>query len=196
MENANNIPNFVQMGKDLLTDTSRYAAVESIKFFTDSFTKGGFTDTSFTAWAPARYPMAGNRTMYKSGKLMRSFKKKEATMQRVVIENYSEYSEIHNEGGYITVTAQMKKYFWAKYIEFEGKTVYSIKKRAKANTKSNRTLSAKAAFCKAMALKKVGSKIKIPKCQFMGESKTMMANFETWYAGKVEIVFKQHLNNQ
>jgi phage gpG-like protein len=180
MSNPNKVPDFSQMANELKKNVSRYAAGEAEKFFKDSFVKGGWSDTSFTAWKPSSTPMAGYRTLFKSGKLMRSIRRKEETLQRIVLENDLEYSEIHNEGGVITVTPQMKKFFWAKYYEFGGK------KKGKNNAKSD--------FCKYMALKKAGSKIKIPKRQFMGESRTMMNIFETWFKGEIKVVFKQHLN--
>ena len=68
----------------------------------------------------------------------------------VTIQNTTEYAEIHNEGGDIPVTVRMKKFFWAK--------AYAEKDKE----------SPEAGFWKAMALKKPGSVIKIPKRQFMG----------------------------
>lgn len=43
---------------------------------------------------------------------------------------------------------------------------------------------------------KVGTKIKIPQRQFMGNSQTMMNQFDAFWHGQVDIVFKQHLNNK
>jgi hypothetical protein len=176
MSHQNKIPEFLKMATDLKKEASRYAAVESVKFFKESFVKGGFTDTSFTAWKKSKTPLSGKRTLFKSGKLMRSIRNTVATVDHIVDESQLDYSEIHNDGGYIIVTTQMKKFFWAKYNELG-------KKGAKAN------------FCKAMALKKTGSKIKIDKRQFIGESKTMMNMFDTFWRGRVDIVFKQHLND-
>ena len=77
------------------------------------------------------------------------------------------YATLHNEGGAIRVTAKMKRYFWAKYIEATGSVTYK-KDGQKRQTKRNRRLDADAEFFKAMALKKEGSKIIIPKRQFVG----------------------------
>ncbi len=164
------------MATDLKKNASRYAASESVKFFKESFVKGGFSDKSFNPWKKSNTPLSGKRTLYKSGKLMQSIRKTEESESRVVVVADAEHAEIHNNGGIITVTNQMKKFFWAKHIE--------LKKRNKK----------KAYFCKYMALKKVGSKIKIDQRQFIGESKTMMDLFEKFFKGQVEVVFKQHLN--
>lgn len=176
MAKQNKVPNFLKMATDLKKNASRYAASESVKFFKDSFVKGGFTDNSFSPWAKSNSPLSGKRTLYKSGTLMQAIRKKEQTESRITIIADSEYAEIHNNGGEITVTNQMKRFFWAKHIEF--------KKRNKQ----------KADYCKGMALKQVGSKIKIHERKFIGESKAMMDLFENFFKGQVNVVFKQHLN--
>lgn len=170
------IPNFIKMGRELKKNASRYAASESVKFFKESFVKGGFTDSSFQKWSKSNSPLAGKRTMQKTMKLMRSIKKKSATMSRVVVIADSDYADIHNSGGTIEVTAKMKRYFWAKYYEFNKE-------------------GPKAEFCKAMALRKVGSKITIPKHQFMGNSQTMMTNFDKWFGNIVKTQIEANFNN-
>lgn len=77
------------------------------------------------------------------------------------------YARIHNEGGTITVTRRMKGYFWIKYREAMGKKGYTLKGELRRN-KKNRELSSDAEFYRAMALKKAGSKIVIPRRQFIG----------------------------
>ena len=191
MANKNKVPEFQQMANQLKKNASRYAASESVKFFRESFVNGGFTDASFQKWTQTNSPMAGKRTMYNKGRLMRSIKKLSASLTKVVVIADSEYADIHNKGGYIVVTARMKKYFWYKYYSFVG-DVSVNKKGAVSLNKRNVGLGKKAMFCKAMALKPVGSKIKIPKHQFMGNSQTMMRNFDKWFGG----VIKYQVENQ
>lgn len=191
----NTVPDFLAMAKDLTANAQRYAGSKSVKFFKESFVKEGFTDSSFKAWPKTSNPMAGKRTMYGKGILMQSVRKTEQNKQRIVVESGTDYSEIQNNGGTISVTPQMKRFFWAKYYELSGKvkqTSTGKVSRSKSNVKS----SAKAEFCRRMALMKVGTKIKIPQRQFMGNSQTMMNMFDTFYQGQVDIVFKQHLNNK
>jgi len=182
------------MANELLKNASRYAASEAVKFFKDSFVKGGFTDASFHKWQQTNNPLAGKHTMYKSGKLMRSIKKQSATQKKVVVIADSDYAEIHNSGGMITVTAQMKKYFWAKYYEFSGK-VTTNKHGTVSLNKSNKLLGKKAMFCKRMALMPVGAKIKIPQHQFMGNSQTLMKNFDDWFGETVRTQVEPQFNN-
>ena len=88
---------------------------------------------------------------------------------RVKIQNTLVYAEIHNEGGEITVTKKMKSYFWSQYYK-RGLVggMYSQAKGKKNQQKAD-TFNKEAEFWRNMALKKVGSKIKIPKRQFLGE---------------------------
>ena len=181
------VPEFDKMAKNVIKETARMAATESIIFFKDSFVKEGFTDTSFQAWKKTSNPMAGKKTLYRSGTLMQSIRKVEETIKRIVVESDTNYSEIHNSGGTIAVTVQMKKFWWAKYYEFSGK-VKSTTKGKISKSQSNLKTNDKAEFCKRMALMKVGTKIKIPKTQFMGDSKTMMIKFENFYN---EIIVKE-----
>jgi phage gpG-like protein len=127
----------------------------------------------------------GRGVLIKSGNLRRSIQmidKSEnsitITADTTLVGSGFDYAEIHNEGGEIVVTEQMKSFFWAKYYETEGKQ--STNKRGeRRNTKSNQTLSQDAQFWKAMALKKVGDKITIPQRQFIGENEELKALLET-----------------
>ncbi len=89
---------------------------------------------------------------------------------KVTIQNTAEYAQIHNEGGHIPVTVKMKRFFWAKYYE-KGlvSQLYDRGKGKRMRQKSD-AFAGEAGFWKGMALKKVGSKIKIPKRQFLGTS--------------------------
>ena len=69
--------------------------------------------------------------------------------EKIVFTSSLPYASIQNEGGEITVTDKMKRYFWAKYIEAGKKGIQADQ-------------------WKAMALKKVGSKIKIESRRFIG----------------------------
>ena len=77
------------------------------------------------------------------------------------------YAKIHNEGGSITVTRRMKGYFWIKYRQAVGGIARTKAGKAR-NSRKNRQISRDAEFYKAMALKKTGSRIMIPRRQFIG----------------------------
>lgn len=167
-------------------------AVESKKFFKEGFVKGGFTDSAFQPWQPRRSPLGGKKVLIGKDNtlnLMQSIRTLEQTPTRVRIGSDLRYAATHNEGAEITVTTKMRKYWWAKYYEFAGrvrKTKGGKAGRWAANVRTN----AKAEYCRNMALMKAGSKIRIPQRRFIGESRTLIAQFEAWWAEQVN-----NLNN-
>ena len=175
----NEVPQFSVMATEMKREAARIAANEAQKFFKNSFVKGGFTDSAFHHWTGRISPLGGKKILYNQATLMHSIQPTEQTEQRIVITSDTPYSEIHNSGGTITVTPQMKKFFWAKYYELAG-NVKKTKSGKTSQSAANRKLSAKAEYCKNMALMKVGSKIKIPKRQFMGDSPTLMRQLEQY----------------
>ncbi len=163
-------------------------AVEGQKFFKESFVKGGFTDRAFVAWKKRISPLGGNKILIGKGNtmnLMQSIRTLELTPTRVRTGTDLPYAEIHNAGGEITVTPAMKKFWWAQYYQFAGK-VQSRKDGTISRAKGNLLVNAKAAYCRNMALMKVGTKIRIPKRQFIGESHTLMDRLDAWLRGEIE----------
>jgi hypothetical protein len=162
-------------------------AAEAQKFFKACFVKGGWTDESFQPWQPRKSPLGGKKILIgkdNTMNLMQSIRTLEENEQRVRTGTDLNYGETHNEGAEITVTARMKKFWWAKYYEFAGK-VKKTKSGTMSRSKANLRTNAKAEYCKRMALMKTGTKIKIPQRRFIGESKTLLKQFEEWFAGEV-----------
>lgn len=177
MKHECKVPNFKGMLEKLPRARRIIGRVESLKFFRDRFIKQGWEDSAFQPWQKSKHPFMGKRTMLNSNSLMNSLKVQEETDSRVVIINDKEYAATHNNGAVITVTAQMKKYFWWQYKIHSG-NVSRFKNGNIQRNKENKKTNAKAEYCKAMALKPVGSKIKIPQRQFMGNSKKLMENMD------------------
>lgn len=177
---SNKPPNFAQIALKLKKGRPRVVAIEAAKFFKDSFVKGGFTDTSFQKWPEGKSPLRGKKTLigYRNTmNLMQSIRTLEENENRVRTGTELVYSEIHNDGGIITVTKKMKAYWWAKYYEFAGM------KRKTAQAQAN--INAKAEFCRNMALMKVGKKLRVPKRQYIGESKTLFRTLDEWFESVV-----------
>lgn len=134
--------------------------------FDQNFTRQAF----FTeAWQRRKSPTRpGGAILIDTGALRRSFTV--STSGNAIEFSYAkEYAAIHNTGGTIKVTAKMKRYFWHKYYEATGS--FDRKKSGeRSNNKRTRQLSTEAEFWKFMALKKVGSDVKIPRRQFVGYS--------------------------
>ena len=184
----NKVPPFSFEIKKILDGRPQFVAVEAVKFFKEGFQKSGFTNTSFVPWKKRVGPLGGKRILIGYGNtmnLMQSIRTLEKTKNTVRTGSDLEYAQIHNDGGTITVTAKMKRFWWAKYREFAGKITKTKTGKTSGNAR-NRTLNTKAEYCKNMALMKVGSKIKIPQRQFIGESKTLMTQFETWFTNEIE----------
>jgi len=189
MRQQNKPPNFAAIALKIKKGRPRIVAIEAAKFFKDCFVKGGFTNESFDKWAEGTSPLRGKKTLigYRNTmNLMQSIRTLEKSENRVRTGSQLVYSEIHNDGGIITVTEKMKKYWWARYIEFAGKVKMNKDGKSMRITKSNRKFGAKAEFCKGMALMEVGTKIKIPKRQYIGESKTLFKTLDEWFQSIVD----------
>ena len=76
------------------------------------------------------------------------------------------YAKIHNEGGTITVTPRMKRFFWRKYYQ-TGEVMY-----------------------RNLALKKTGSTISMPQRQFIGYSDELTPNIEQIIRKNIEVCCK------
>lgn len=157
----------------LIRQTLQDYKVEALDEFDQNFQREAFFAQK---WARRRYNDDESRGMLvQSGTLRRSITGS-VTQNSVVIESSVPYARIHNEGGSITVTRRMKGFFWWKYQTLTGgksadgmaANLQRKKNGAPRNNKRNRQLTADAAFYLAMALKKAGSKIHIPKRQFIG----------------------------
>lgn len=140
--------------------------------FDKNFVREGFFNE---AWSRKRSVVnAGKPILVNTGLLRKSVKSR---VNGDGIEFYSDlpYAGIHNEGGEIVVTARMKRFFWAKYYGATG-SFGRKKSGALRGDRRNARLTGEADFWKAMALMKVGRKIRIPKRQFIGASAEVEAS--------------------
>lgn len=115
----------------------------------------------------------GNRgtLLVATGRLRRSITMK-ATERSITFSSDTPYAGIHNEGGEIEVTKKMKGYFWYMY----GQTGYEP--------------------YKAMAMKRVGSKITIPQRQFIGYHKTIDKIVEENAQAMIEDVLEEAIRRR
>lgn len=160
--------------KRLVRRTLDNIRVEAAEEFDRNFEREAF----FTEkWARRKHNDEQSRgLLVRTGNLRRSITAEVTDRDSVVFSSALPYARIHNEGGTITVTRKMKAYFWWRYHTLTGGTAadgFSNRLQRKRdgtprNNRKNRALTAEAEFCRAMALKKAGSKITIPKRQFIG----------------------------
>lgn len=163
----------------LVRETLKDIRTEALDEFDRNFEREAFFNQK---WARRKFNDDKSRgLLIRTGNLRRSITGRVTDRDSVVIETTEPYAQIHNEGGTITVTRKMKKYFWWKYITIVGSKrmkagipiTYSERFSRKKdgtlrNTKRNRALTDEAEFYRRMALKKAGSQITIPKRQFIG----------------------------
>lgn len=166
--------------KEVITASLKDLKVELDEEFDMNFQRKAFFNAS-NKWAKRKYDDGKGSLLERSGALRRSISST-INGDRLEYSSNVPYATIHNEGGEFTVTEKMKRFFWFKYLEIEGSKTekegrtklesrYGRKKDgSKRNDKKNHELSDEAEFYKAMALKKVGDKIKIPQRQFIGDS--------------------------
>ena len=122
-----------------ISKTLKDIKVEAADEFDANFNRQAFFNEK---WARRKYNDDESRgLLVQSGTLRRSITAKITDRDSVLFQTTVPYARIHNEGGTITVTSRMKKYFWWKYITIVGS------KRPKAG---------------------IGTKITIPKRQFIG----------------------------
>ena len=171
MSKTNKIPDFEAMATQLKKDVVRYASVEGVTFFQNSFYNQGFTDVGFEAWDSRTSDIdPGRKILVKSAFLLNSIQVFDSNQERIVFGSDAEYAEIHNNGGIvkIAITQESRKYFWYMF---------------KATNNG---------MWKALALtKKESITITIPKRQFIGESATFMRQLDQWMINEILTRFKQ-----
>lgn len=123
--------------------------VELSDEFDRNFERKAFFNTS---WKPAIHNTIGS-LLLRTGAL-RSSIHSAIESNNIIWTSTLAYADIQNEGGEIMVTQKMKGFFWYRYRMATGGDYKNV--------------SAESEFWKAMALKNVGSIIKIEKRQFIG----------------------------
>ncbi|MRJ09440.1 hypothetical protein EDL99_11325 [Ornithobacterium rhinotracheale] len=165
---------------DFLKITLTDIKVKISEEFDRNFERKAFFDKK---WKQPKLINRRGSVMMRTGKLRRSIKSK-LTQKGVVFTSAMPYADMLNNGGEIIVTEKMKRFFWAMYYKALGSTtkVYTnqfggkvkvhntdkMKKTLKSNSQRATRMKAEAEQWKALALKKVGSKMKIEPRQFIG----------------------------
>lgn len=141
-------------GRLLLKRISNDLKVELKDEFDRNFERKAFFDKK---WQDVKTPNKIGSLMMRSGALRFSIQAEVIGNNTIRFSSSLPYASIHNEGGKIemTITAQQRKFFWAKYKE----------------TKDAGEPGAD--MWKALALKKGTLIISIPQRQFIGEHPEM-----------------------
>lgn len=177
MEGKNVIKELEKAVKQYLEETINDVRVEAAEMFDRNFQRQAFFNEK---WARRKFNDDDTRNILTGTGALRKSIISKVEGNKIIFETTLPYASIHNEGGTITVTKGMKQHFWKMYLQVvgsskqqEGKKPFNgglqrTKKGKLRNNRKNRTLTAAAEFYRAMALKPIGSKIVIPKRQFIG----------------------------
>ncbi|MDY0200986.1 MAG: phage virion morphogenesis protein [Tenuifilaceae bacterium] len=138
--------------------------VDLLDEFDRNFERKGFFNKP---WDARKFGRKGSLLTVRGGGGLRGSLKATANQNSVTFTSSLPYASIHNEGGTITVTAKMKRFFWAKYYEAGGKVKL---KKSGGVTKSSMRYNEEAEFYRNLALMKVGSKITMPERRFIGHA--------------------------
>lgn len=177
------VEKFFANADEYFRNASKVVGVAIVEDFRDNITKrqGMLVGGSLREFAPRTYEVRrskGKKQLQDTGIMLNSIRviSSSPTSVKVGISNPSvrKYAQVHNYGGEIPVTLQMKKFFWSQYYKNMGGVTMSIKTRQHA-TKASSEKNADALFWQRMALKRVGSKIKIKPRQFMGKTPEVIA---------------------
>lgn len=155
--------------------------------YQDNFRQGGFINNGLRPWKKAERLSSGGKdaasqygTLLSSRDHLFSSIKYVPGEYRVKVSNELVYAPIHNWGGTLTptITPKMRRFAWAKYYEAAGKTQKAAKGKRKGKKKDSsgkdKVENAEASRWKGLALtKKKNLHIRIPKRQFIGESKEL-----------------------
>lgn len=169
--------------KDFYKQILQDVAVELTDEFDRNFERKAF----FTKkWSKTKFFNRRGSILMRSGNLRSSIQNRLGN-NSISWTSSRPYASLQNEGGEITVTRKMQKYFWAMYMKTlgsqsrvygEGDSKFTIissdskdrvKKTLKSKSKIAQKKQAEAELFKAMAMKKVGSKITIPERKFIGD---------------------------
>jgi phage gpG-like protein len=133
--------------------------VELSEEFDRNFERKAFFDQP---WPSVKIHNRRGSLMIRSGYLRRSLRSS-LVGNELRFTSSAIFAEIQNSGGQIRVTGKMKRFFWAMY--------YKASRGGKKPT-------AESNMWKGMALKPVGSMIKIPARQFIGSHPQVTASVE------------------
>jgi len=176
--------------KRMLTQLPTKVGNIAVLFFKDNIReRQGFLDTSIEGWKASKSGVlkkAGGKMLIEKGNLLSGITQSVSGTKVMVyvIGVAAKYAEIHNTGGTITVTPKMRKFFWAKYYEFNKKIV--LKKDGKTHTKASIAINAVAEYYKNLALAK---KLVIPKRKFIGNSTTLDNDIKKYIEDNLQTIF-------
>lgn len=193
-----------QLDKEIRDVLPRRVGVKAVNLVKQNFRDGGFHDGGLRPWQKSKRELAGGKragsrygTLLSARNHLMSSTQYRPVTNGVVIENLVPYARIHNEGGTLTtsptITPKMRRFAFAKAYELMG-----IKKRKGKKSKGKKVVfSGEAKKWLALALTKktkLTIRAKMPRRQFIGESKDLSAIVEAEIKASIERIKKLSLS--
>lgn len=135
-------------------------------------------------WKETRTPRSQGSLLARTGALRKSIQS-EVSDDSITWSSSMPHASIHNSGGKIKVTANMKKYFWAMFYKSGGRDA----------EKEGNSLTQEQQAWKYLALKQAGSELVIPKRQFIGNHPQVNSAIQGIFENSKEELEK-YLNKQ
>lgn len=159
--------------KNILSDVR----IELTDEFDRNFERKAFFDKP---WENTKFPNHKGSLMMRSGKTRRSIKSQQ-NQNNIAWSSSLPHANMLNQGGEIIVTERMKRFFWAMFFKSDGAITLKRDKDEKVvirDTIRNKRLTSEAEMWKALALQKVGAKMKIKQRQFIGDHPQLRQSVE------------------
>lgn len=186
-----------QLDKEVRDVLPRRVGVKAVNLVKQNFRDGGFHDGGLRPWQKSKRELAGDKragsrygTLLSARNHLMSSTQYRPVTGGVMIENLVPYARIHNEGGTLTVsptiTPKMRRFAWAMAYKSMGR-----RKGKKKGKGSAMPLNDEAKKWLALALTKktkLTIRAKMPRRQFIGESKDLSAIVEAEIKVSIEDV--------
>lgn len=163
----NQFPDYAKLGKsidDMVKSLPVLVKNRAVNFFKDSFDRKGFINDRFEPWTDRVDRDANGSLMLQTGNLKNSIFG-EASGNFAILSSDTPYSAIHNEGGTVSGTANVRSHTRRR----NGKT-----HQVKSHTRNVNTT--------------------IPQRQFMGHSNFLMKDIERNFHHQLERIIERDLN--
>lgn len=171
----------------------------AIRHYKENFRRSGFVNGGLQPWSITKRQLSGGKSamsnkgpLLQSGRLMRGVRNS-VSDYRVKVLNDVPYAATHNWGGIVRprVTPKMRGYAWFMYYKLTGRSP-SIKGATKSSKKGHKFKeSTEAKMWERLALtKKKKLQIRIPKRQFIGQSRELDTSLQTELEKRLEAILK------
>jgi len=157
--------------------------VEALNHSVENFAKQGFDDVGVRKWKERKNDNEKGKTraiLVKSGRLRRSIKKRRTSKFSGVLSSNLPYANVHNEGGIIDVKAHKRTA--TRTVRIRGNSGFVNGKFTKGRSKKM-TLQGERHNVS-------GHAYKMPKRQFVGNSRNMVKKIEARLKQKIDNIFR------